>query len=883
MRHAANIPVRLTDYRPADFLIDSVDLDFRLHQTATKVFARLALRRHPKGDPTAPLALDGDGLTLLGAKLDGRVLDPQEYKATPERFELTATPDTPFVLEMETEVNPSANTQLSGLYRSGSAYCTQCEAEGFRRIAYFLDRPDVLSIYTTRIEADRAEAPVLLSNGNPVEAGDIPGSKRHYAVWRDPFPKPSYLFALVGGDLGVLRDDFVTMSGRRIDLAIFVEHGKESRAAYAMDALKRSMRWDEQKFGREYDLDVFNIVAVSDFNMGAMENKGLNIFNDKYVLASPDTATDHDYAGIEAVIAHEYFHNWTGNRITCRDWFQLCLKEGLTVFRDQEFSADQRSRSVERISDVRGLRLAQFPEDSGPLAHPVRPEVYHEINNFYTATVYEKGAELVRVLRTLIGDDAFRRGMDLFFERFDGVAATVEDFLSCFAEASGRDLAHFALWYSQAGTPIVSTEGVYDPSARTFALTLRQQTPPTPGQNEKKPVVIPVALALFADNGERIPLVSADASAEELRRGVFELTESVRAIVFSNVPSRPAPSLLRGFSAPVRLEPAPDSADLERLLACDDDPFNRWQAAQTLALRAIFARVDALRSDTTSPGALGYVDALKILLAKAEDDPAYAAQALSLPSEIDLAREARENVDPDILFAARMGLRSEIGMALSAEFAGIYKSMSDAGPFRPDAAGAGRRALRAIALDYISAGDAATGAAHAERQFADATNMTDRLSALSVLSLIGGAAREKALDQFYQQFSGDGLVLDKWFALQAMIPEESTTHRVATLMTHPEFSLSNPNRVRALLGSFMNGNLTRFHALDGSGYDLLTRVVLELDPRNPQVAARLLSSLRSWRTLEPRRRALIESHLKQILEQPALSTDVRDIATRALA
>ena len=395
--------------------------------------------------------------------------------------------------------------------------------------------------------------------------------------------------------------------------------------------------------------------------------------------------------------------------------------------------------------------------------------------------------------------------------------------------------------------------------------------------------MIPVALALFADNGERIPLVSADASAEELRRGVFELTESVRAIVFSNVPSRPAPSLLRGFSAPVRLEPAPDSADLERLLACDDDPFNRWQAAQTLALRAIFARVDALRSDTTSPGALGYVDALKILLAKAEDDPAYAAQALSLPSEIDLAREARENVDPDILFAARMGLRSEIGMALSAEFAGIYKSMSDAGPFRPDAAGAGRRALRAIALDYISAGDAATGAAHAERQFADATNMTDRLSALSVLSLIGGAAREKALDQFYQQFSGDGLVLDKWFALQAMIPEESTTHRVATLMTHPEFSLSNPNRVRALLGSFMNGNLTRFHALDGSGYDLLTRVVLELDPRNPQVAARLLSSLRSWRTLEPRRRALIESHLKQILEQPALSTDVRDIATRALA
>ena len=883
MRHAANVPVRLVDYRPADFLIDSVELDFRLHQTATKVFARLSLRRNPKGDPTAPLVLDGDGLVLLGAKLDGRLLDSREYTATPDRFGLTETPETPFILELETEVNPSANTQLSGLYRSGAAYCTQCEAEGFRRIAYFLDRPDVLSVYTTRIEADRTEAPVLLSNGNPVEVGDIAGTNRHFAVWRDPFPKPSYLFALVGGDLGVLRDDFTTMSGRNIDLAIYVEHGKQTRATYAMDALKRSMRWDEEKFGREYDLDVFNIVAVSDFNMGAMENKGLNIFNDKYVLASPETATDHDYAGIEAVIAHEYFHNWTGNRITCRDWFQLCLKEGLTVFRDQEFSADQRSRAVERISDVRGLRLAQFPEDAGPLAHPVRPEIYHEINNFYTATVYEKGAELVRVLRTLIGDDAFRRGMDLYFERFDGVAATVEDFLSCFAEASGRDLTRFSLWYSQAGTPVVYVESAYDPSAQTFFLTLRQQTPQTPGQNNKQPVVIPVSLALFGDDGEKIPLLSADASAEELRRGVFELSEPSRSMAFMNVSSRPVPSLLRGFSAPVRLEPAPESADLEHLLAHDDDPFNRWQAAQTLALRAIFTRIEALRADAPSPKAQGFTKSLKLLLARAEDDPAYAAQALALPSEIDLAREARENVDPDILFTARTGLRAEIGRSLAAEFSRLYEVMCDTGPFKPDAAGAGRRALRAIALDYISAGDPTMGSALAERQFADASNMTDRLSALSVLSLVGGTARETALEQFYRQFSGDGLVLDKWFALQAMIPEESTTHRVETLMTHPEFSLSNPNRVRSLLGSFMNGNLTRFHALAGSGYDLLTRVVLELDPRNPQVAARLLSSLRSWRTLESRRRVLIESRLKQILEQPTLSTDVRDIATRALA
>ena len=883
MRHAANVPVRLIDYRPADFLIDSVDLDFRLHPTATKAFAKLALRRNPKGDPTAPLALDGDGLTLLGAKLDGRLLDPQEYTATPDRFVLNATPDAPFVLEMETEVNPSANTQLSGLYRSGSAYCTQCEAEGFRRIAYFLDRPDVLSVYTTRIEAEKTEAPVLLSNGNPLEAGDIAGTTRHYAIWHDPFPKPSYLFARVGGDLGVLRDAFTTMSGRRIDLAIYVEHGKESRAVYAMDALQRSMRWDEEKFGREYDLDVFNIVAVSDFNMGAMENKGLNIFNDKYVLASPETATDHDYAGIEAVIAHEYFHNWTGNRITCRDWFQLCLKEGLTVFRDQEFSADQRSRAVERISDVRGLRLAQFPEDAGPLAHPVRPEVYHEINNFYTATVYEKGAELVRALRTLIGDDAFRRGMDLYFERFDGVAATVENFLSCFAQASGRDLSHFALWYSQAGTPVVSSQGVYDPVAQYFTLTLRQETQPTPGQNDKKPLVIPVALALFGEKGEKLNLVSADARAEELQRGVFELTTPSRVIAFTQVPSKPAPSLLRGFSAPVRLEPAPDSADLERLLACDDDPFNRWQAAQTLALRAIFARVDAAKSGASAPTASGYIEALNRLLAKAGDDPAFAAQALALPSEIDLAREARENVDPDILFTARMGLRAELGRALASTFERLYAAMNQQGPYTPDAASAGRRALRAVALDFVASGDTTKGATLAERQFSTATNMTDRLSALSALTLIGGAEREKALEQFYAQFAGDGLVLDKWFALQAMIPEVETTHRVVTLMTHPEFSLSNPNRVRALLGSYMNGNLTRFHALDGSGYDLLTRVVLELDPRNPQVAARLLSSLRSWRTMEPRRRALIEARLKHILDQPALSADVKDIATRALA
>ncbi|QGM98357.1 aminopeptidase N [Methylocystis parvus] len=882
MRHPANVAVRLVDYRPADFLIDAVALDISLDRTASKVVATLSLRRNPKGAPGAPLSLDGDDLTLVGVKLDGRPLGPQDYTAAPDHLLLEKVPDGPFTLEIETRVDPSANTQLSGLYRSGSAYCTQCEAEGFRRITYFLDRPDVLSVYTTRVEGDKGEAPILLSNGNPVKSGNLPDG-RHYAVWRDPFPKPSYLFALVGGDLGALRDSFTTMSGRKIDLAIYVEHGKEARATYAMDALKRSMRWDEEKFGREYDLDVFNIVAVSDFNMGAMENKGLNIFNDKYVLASPETATDGDYAGIEGVIAHEYFHNWTGNRITCRDWFQLCLKEGLTVFRDQEFSADMRSRAVERIGDVRGLRLAQFPEDGGPLAHPVRPEVYHEINNFYTATVYEKGAEIVRMLRTLIGDETFRRGMDIYFERFDGTAATVEDYLSCFAEASGRDLSHFALWYSQAGTPILSTEGAYDPQAKTFSLTLKQHTPPTPGQSEKKPLVVPVAFALFGENGEKLELASPDARADELARGLIELTDAERKITFAGVASRPVVSALRGFSAPVRLEPAPESADLEKLLACDDDPFNRWQAAQSLALRAIFARVDAAKKGAQTPQAPGFIGALRTILAGADADPAFAAQALSLPSEIDLAREAGHDVDPDVLFSARYGLREEIGRALGADAEPIYRRLSDAGPYSPDAASAGRRMLKALALDLVAAGDPEKGSALARSQFAAAGNMTDRLGALTLLALLGGEAREAAFAAFYEQYKGDALVLDKWFSLQATIPEPATTKRVVDLMRHPDFSLTNPNRVRSLIGAFSNANLTGFHALDGSGYDLLTRIVLELDPKNPQLAARLLSALRSWRTLEPRRRGLIEERLRHIAAQGNLSPDTKDIATRALS
>jgi len=877
MRNPPPQSVRLCDYLPPDFLVDGVDLDISLDKTRTRVRAKLALRRNPKGRADAPLRLDGDALVFAGARLDGAALGGAAFEATPDGFTLKAPPARPFVLEIETIVDPSANTQLSGLYRSGSAYCTQCEAEGFRRITYFLDRPDVLGVYTTRIEADAAEAPVLLGNGNCVEKGAL-AEGRHYAVWRDPFPKPCYLFALVAGDLGAITLDFSTRSGRRVTLSIYVEPGKESRAEYAMDALVRAMRWDEEVFGREYDLDVFNVVAVSDFNMGAMENKGLNVFNDKYVLASPQTATDTDYAGIEAVIAHEYFHNWTGNRITCRDWFQLCLKEGLTVFRDQEFSADQRSRAVKRINDVRTLRLAQFPEDAGPLAHPVRPDAYRAIDNFYTATVYEKGAEIVRMLKTLIGDAAFRAGMDLYFERFDGTAATVEDFLSCFAESSGRDLTQFSLWYAQAGTPCVTVEQTFDAKAQSFALTFSQRTPPTPGQDDKRPVTLPIALALFGADGAKLPLVCADLSEEERARGLIVLSEAARTLRFERLAAAPTVSALRGFSAPARLEPAPPDADLLRLLAHDDDPFNRWQAAQSLALRSIFARVAGAKTDDAA-----FAAALGRLLEEAPRDPAFAALALTLPSEADLAREQGENVDPDALFCARAALRRDLGGALKTALQASFEAFDDRGPYSPDAASAGRRALRNVALDLLAAADAELGARLATAHFAAARNMTDRLAALATLALVGGAPRETAFAEFYEMFREDHLVVDKWFSLQATIPEAATTQRVQALMAHPDFSLANPNRARALIGAFAAGNPTRFHAADGSGYALLTDVVIAVDPKNPQLAARLLASLRAWRTLEATRRAKAEAALRRVAASPGLSGDTSDIATRALA
>ena len=871
MRTDIDHPVRLKDYLPPAWLVETVKLDVSLHPTRTKVRATLAFKPNPESG-AAPLALDGDGLTLTLLKLDGKALPSNSYAATPDSLIIPQVPNGPFTLEIETLVDPTANTQLSGLYRSSGTYCTQCEAEGFRRITYFPDRPDVMAVYSTRIEADKAEAPILLANGNLIESGDLPGG-RHFAMWQDPHPKPSYLFALVGGNLGHVEDRFRTMSGRDVVLRIYVEPGKEGRCAYAMDSLKRSMRWDEQVFGREYDLDIFMIVAVSDFNMGAMENKGLNVFNDKYVLASSDTATDTDYAQIEAVIAHEYFHNWTGNRITCRDWFQLCLKEGLTVFRDQEFSSDMRSRPVKRISDVRGLRAAQFIEDAGPLAHPVRPEMYKEINNFYTSTIYEKGAEVVRMVHTLIGKEKFRAGMDLYFARHDGHAATVDQFIQCFADVSGRDMTQFMLWYSQAGTPEVKVRTKFDPARKTFTVECAQSLAPTPNQPNKAPMVIPLRFGLVGKNGKDL----------SLDRNVLELTEPSHSFAFSGLEEHPVLSINRGFSAPIKLVTDLNGSDLDFLVVHDADAFNRWQALQTSSMRLLIDNVAALRAGKPPRADEKMIAALAAILDDKSLEPAFVALALAPPGEGDIAREIGRDIDPDAIFRARLTLRAAIGERLGAALVTTYNRMAIAGPYSPDAANAGRRSLRNAALDLLAATGAAPGIARAAKQYDDADNMTDRMAALGTLSLHGGAERERAFVDFYTRYAADALVIDKWFSLQAIIPQPDTLEKVHALTAHPTFSIANPNRVRSLIGAFAQANPTQFNRADGAGYDFVADSILLLDPKNPQLASRMATSFRTWRTLEAGRRAKAEAALARIKATANLSRDLSDIVDRALA
>ncbi len=872
--------VELANYRPTDFVLERVDLTFELDPTNTKVDARLIFHRRDGADPRAPLVLNGDELTLSGLLLDQNEVPAGQYDVTPQSLTIRNLPEAvPFEITVTTFINPEANTQLMGLYRTNGVYCTQCEAEGFRRITYFPDRPDVLAPYTITIIADKAANPLLLSNGNFLGGGNY-DEGRHFAAWFDPHPKPSYLFALVAGDLGVVEDTFTTMSGRDVALKIYVEHGKEPRAAYAMDALKRSMKWDEERFGREYDLDIFMIVAVSDFNMGAMENKGLNVFNDKYVLADPETATDQDYANIEAIIAHEYFHNWTGNRITCRDWFQLCLKEGLTVYRDHEFSADMRSRAVKRIAEVRHLKSEQFPEDAGPLAHPVRPTKYREINNFYTTTVYEKGSEVTRMIATLLGAEGFKKGMDLYFERHDGDAATVEDFVKCFEDANGRDLSQFSLWYHQAGTPMVSASGAYDPAAATFTLSLEQMIPATPGQSAKEPMHIPLSFALILDNGSTAAPTAV--AGGEVTGDVLHLTERKQTFTFSGVSSRPVLSLNRGFSAPINLHLDRSNDDLVHIARHDSDLFARWQALNDLILPVLMEGARDVRDGGTVTCPPAVISALIEIVGNDALEPAFRAQVLALPSEADIARELGSNNDPDAIHTARTTVLTAVAEAGRPVFQHLFDTMENGAGFSPDSASAGRRALRNSALGYLTYAEQSP--VRAAEAFASADNMTDLVQALSVLAHRFPDAEEAdaALGAFVTRFDDNPLVIDKWLSVQATIPGAGALDRVKALMENRHFVASNPNRVRALVGSFAFSNPTGFNRADGEGYRFLAERILAIDPKNPQLAARLLTSMRSWRSLEPVRADHARAALLTIDRSVQLSSDVRDIVDRML-
>jgi aminopeptidase N len=864
------------DYTAYPWTLDKARLRFEIGEDSTRVLSELrfsAIGAGGQGD----IELDGQEMELMSVSLDGRSLDKNGYSKSADKLIIHDAPDS-CRLDIEVLIKPRENTALEGLYPSGDFLLTQCEAEGFRKITYFPDRPDVMTRFEVTVVAEKDRYPVLLSNGNAVASGDLDG-RRHWVCWDDPFPKPSYLFALVAGDLACVEDRFKTRGGRNVTLRIYVEHENVDKCDHAMASLIHSMEWDEQRFDLEYDLDIYNIVATNDFNMGAMENKSLNIFNSKYVLARPDTATDTDYQGIEGVIAHEYFHNWTGNRVTCRDWFQLTLKEGLTVFRDQEFSSDMQSRAVKRIRDVRTLRSRQFPEDSGPMSHPIRPDKYQEINNFYTMTVYQKGAEIIRMYHTLIGEVGFQKGMKLYFERHDGQAVTCDDFLAAMSDANGVDLGQFGRWYSQSGTPEVSVRGSHDPEFRTFTLHMSQITPATNDQSEKSPLVIPMSMGLLSRDGSELPLQLLGEKTGSGKSRVLLLTEAQQSFTFTGIDEAPVPSLLRRFSAPVKLDYPYTAADLAVLMAHDSDSFVRWEAAQLLAQQQILGNIDHLARGAAMQLDEGLVRAFQALLSGSESDLAMVAEAMTLPGEEYLA-ELMEEVDVDGIHAARKFVKAGLAARLTDEFTQRYEALGSDTAYDKSPDSMARRSLRNVCLSYLL--ETPAGPDLAISQLKSSDNMTDSLAALGGLVWSEAAAAETMLQDFENHWRDDALVMDKWFSIQASAPGERAVEKVRHLLRHPAFSLQNPNKVRSLIGVFSMMNPTGFHAADGAGYRLHADQVMALDSLNPQVAARMAGAFNSWTRYDQSRRGLMKIQLQRIAQADGLSPDVSEIVNNAL-
>ena len=870
------LPILRTDYRVFDFVVDSLDLTFALFDSHTVVTARTRLRRNPLSQRRdAHLHLYGEELELLEISVDGSPVPAERLVRDDKGLTIFAPPEA-FELHLVTKIFPERNTSLEGLYRSRGNFCTQCEAEGFRKITYYPDRPDVMTVFTTRIEADRDSCPVLLANGNLVDSGPL-GDGRHFAVWHDPFPKPCYLFALVAGSLVPLEDTFVTRSGRRVDLRIYVEERNQGKCDHAMDSLKKAMRWDEEVYGLEYDLDTFMIVAVEDFNMGAMENKGLNIFNAKYVLSTPSTATDLDYLGIEGVVAHEYFHNWTGNRVTCRDWFQLSLKEGLTVFRDQQFSSDMNSAAVQRIDDVRILKNVQFREDAGPMAHPVRPDSYMEINNFYTATVYNKGAEVIRMLHTLLGKELFRRGMDLYFQRHDGQAVTCDDFVAAMADASQKDLRQFANWYSQAGTPLLRLREEWRPEEEHYLLTVSQELPEVAGQGETQLFHLPLALGLLHPQTGQDLLTGHEAGT-----AVVELREKEQTFVFTGIKTAPVLSFLRDFSAPVRVAPFQDRHQLAFLMAHDSNLYNRWDASARLAAEIILEVAGQVQRGAEKVLDPCFRDAVAQSLARPVEDSALLALALTLPPETTLAQEMAV-VDPDALHLARQWVKRTLAADNRQAFERMYNGNREEGSYDISPPAMGRRSLKNVALSYLMALeplpdevlDLCLG------QYRQAGNMTDTIAALAALVNLHHPLRSAMILEFHERWRDDALVLDKWFTLQAQSTLPETLDRVEELLSHPSFSMENPNKVRSLVGAFCAGNHVRFHEASGRGYAFLAERIIELNAINPQIAARMVAPLINWKRYDQRRQELMRQQLRRIADTPELSRDVYEIVTKS--